>query len=78
MKQFITLSTFTYQHEYSVLKLLLEQEQIRFFFENETMIGVFPFYSHALGGIRLKVHPKDYDKALRVLNSFKASPLRIV
>lgn len=80
MKDFITLCVFTYPHEYSILKLLLEQEEVQHFFENETMVGVFPFYSNALGGIRLKVHRLDLEKAKSILDSFQnnSSPLKIV
>lgn len=80
MKDFITLATFTFPHEYAVLKLLLEQENISYFFENETMVGVFPFYSNALGGIHLKVHKHDRERAEEILNSLNgnSSPLKIV
>lgn len=56
MKNFVVVATYTYTHEYAVLKMLLEEEQIPYVFENETMIGLHPFYSYALGGIKLKVH----------------------
>lgn len=80
MKDFITLAIFTYPHEYSVLKLLLEQEGIQHFFQNETMVGVFPFYSNALGGIHLKVHHLDKERAQEIIDSFNntSSPLKIV
>lgn len=80
MKNFVTLAVFTYPHEYAVLKLLFDQEQVRYFFQNETMIGVFPFYSNALGGILLKVHFADINKAREILDSFNktSSPLKIV
>lgn len=80
MKDFITLAVFTYPHEFAVLKLLLEQEHVNHFFQNETMIGVFPFYSNALGGVHLKVHKADIYKAKEILDSFNqtSSPLKIV
>lgn len=80
MKDFKVLATFTYPHEYAVLKLLLEQEHIRHFFQNETFVGVFPFYSNAIGGIQLKVHREDEEQAQEILNSFNDfnSPLKIV
>jgi hypothetical protein len=80
MKDFITIAVFTYPHEYTVLKLLLQQESIRHFFQNETMVGVFPFYSNALGGILLKVHRDDIERAKEILDSFNgtSSPLKIV
>ncbi len=79
MKDFVTVKTYTYPHEYAVLKLLLDKEAISYFFENETMIGVFPFYSNALGGINLKVHLKDKQKVLQIINDLNTnSHLRIV
>lgn len=80
MNQFVTIAVFTYPHEYSVLRLLFEQAELRFFFQNETAIGLVPFYSHALGGILLKVHPDDIQLAKEIIDSFNASssPLRIV
>ncbi|MCM5662266.1 DUF2007 domain-containing protein [Galbibacter mesophilus] len=59
MKNFVLVATYTYSHEYMVLKFLLKDEDIPFFFENETMIGISPFYSNAIGGIKLYVH-KEY------------------
>lgn len=79
MTNFVKIAAFTYPHEYVVLKLLLEQEQIRFFFQNETVIGIVPFYSNALGGIFLKVHPEDVSEAQKILDAFKnENPLHSV
>ncbi|MDT0642703.1 DUF2007 domain-containing protein [Zunongwangia sp. F363] len=80
MKNFICLATFTYAHEYLVIQPLLNQENIRYLFENETLIGLFPYYSNAFGGIRLMVHPEDITEAKRILDSFTkgSSHLRIV
>ncbi|WP_424492791.1 DUF2007 domain-containing protein [Salinimicrobium sp. GXAS 041] len=80
MRDFITVAVFTYPHEYAVLKLLLEQAQVNHFFQNETMVEVFPFYSNALGGIYLKVHKSNTEKAKEILHSLEdtTSPLKIV
>ncbi len=79
MKDFIIVKTYTYPFEYTVLKLLLDQERISYFFENETMIGVFPFYSNALGGINLKVHKKDKLRVLQIIDDLNTnSHLKIV
>ena len=79
MKDFVIVKTYTYPHEYVVLKLLLEQKGISYFFENETMIRVFPFYSNALGGINLKVHKKDKQKVIQIIDDLNTnSHLRIV
>ncbi len=70
MNDFVKIAVFTYPHEYTVLKLVLEKNNIRFFFQNETVIGVIPFYSNALGGIFLKVHPNDVEMAQAILQDF--------
>lgn len=70
MTDFIKIAIFTYPHEYTVLKLVLEKNNIQFFFQNETVIGMIPFYSNALGGIFLKVHPNDLEQAKAILRDF--------
>lgn len=67
MNNFKTIAIFQYPSEYAVLKLLFEQEEIRYFFQNETMISVFPFYSNAIGGIRLQVHSEDVERAKEII-----------
>lgn len=80
MKDFVLVATFTYPHEYIVLKTILSEEGIRFTFENETMVAITPFYSNALGGIRLKVHQDDVKATIEIIENLdqKDSPLRIV
>lgn len=79
MNNFVTLATFTYPHEYAVLKLLLEQKHVRFYFQNETIIGLVPFHSNAFGGIFLKVHPEDVECAQKIMDRFDKKPhLKIV
>lgn len=80
MLDFVKIAVFTYPHEYAVLKLVLEKNKIRFFFQNETAIGIVPFYSNALGGIFLKVHPNDLELAETILEDFNSqnNPLRVV
>jgi len=73
MKDFIIIKTYTYPFEYTVLKHLLDQENISYFFENETMIDVFPFYSNALGGINLKVHKKDKLTVLQIIDNLNTN-----
>jgi hypothetical protein len=38
MENFITIAVFNYQHETLIIKNLLEQEGIAYFFENETIV----------------------------------------
>ncbi len=67
MKDYITIARFTYQSEYVVLLLLLQQAAIRYIFLNETAITILPFHSNAFGGIRLQVHQEDQEKAIKIM-----------
>ncbi|KQB38890.1 DUF2007 domain-containing protein [Flavobacterium aquidurense] len=77
MESFKTIAVFNYQHETVVLKHLLEQEQIPYYFENEMTLSVVPMYTTALGGIKLKVHPNDFDEVQQILDNLN-NPLKIV
>lgn len=80
MRDFETIAVFTFPSDYVVLRLLLEQANLRFVFQNETMISVLPFHSIAFGGIRLQVHKNDTIEALEILKLFDTPPsdLKIV
>lgn len=79
MKNFKTVAIFTFPAEYIVLRLLFDQEEIRYVFVNETMVSVFPFYSNALGGIHLQVHLEDVEQAEEIIkNLSNPSNLKIV
>lgn len=68
MEEFETIAIFNYTHEIVVLKHRLDQEEIQYYFENETMSSIAPFYSNALGGIKLKVHPNDFQNVQNILD----------
>jgi hypothetical protein len=78
MEDFITIAVFSYPHEIIVLKHRLEQEDIPYFFENETTLSVAPMYSNALGGIKLKVHPNDFEAVRQILEELNGPNLKIV
>ena len=79
MNNFKTIAIFQYPAEYAVLRLLFDQEEIRYFFQNETMISVFPFYSNAIGGIRLQIHIDDLELAEEIIKTLdNPSNLKIV
>ncbi len=80
MKEYILIAVFTYPHETLIVRNLLDTEGIRYMFLNETMVGIFPFYSNALGGIKLKVHPEDFKRAKSILEKLDPtdSHLKIV
>ncbi|MBZ4043585.1 DUF2007 domain-containing protein [Flavobacterium hibisci] len=77
MESFKTIAIFNFEYETVVLKHLLEQEDIPYFFENEMTLSVVPFYTTALGGIKLKVHPNDFVQVQRILDNLN-NPLKIV
>ncbi|MFV8374231.1 DUF2007 domain-containing protein [Flavobacterium sp. LB1P62] len=68
MEDFQTIAIFNYSHEIVVLKHILDQEGISYFFENEMTLSVAPFYSNALGGIKLKVHLNDFERVQEILD----------
>ena len=80
MKDYICLATFTYPHEYFVLKLKFDEARLHYYFQNETLVGLMPFSSFAFGGIRLMVHPSNVIEAKQIIDSLndKSSNLRIV
>ncbi|MFI5204532.1 MAG: DUF2007 domain-containing protein [Flavobacteriales bacterium] len=58
---------FTYSHEVPVAKALLEAEDIECVIQDEVTIGAHPFYSNAIGGIKLLVHENDVELATQIL-----------
>ncbi len=77
MESFKTIAIFNYQHETVILKHLLEQEEIPYYFENEMTLSVVPFYTTALGGIKLRIHPNDFERVQQILDDLN-NPLQIV
>lgn len=71
METFITIATFDYIHEIEILKHHLDQEGLQYYFENEIMSSIAPMYSTALGGIKLKIHPNDFETVKSILQELK-------
>lgn len=68
MTEFITVATFNFAHEITILKSILDHEGIPYLFQNENLISVDPLASFAYGGIQLKVHPNDVDQVKEILD----------
>jgi hypothetical protein len=68
MTEFITVATFNFSHEITILKTILDHEQIPYLFQNENLISIDPLASIAYGGIQLKVHPKDLNKVKEIID----------
>lgn len=71
--ELITIKTFTYAHEASIAESLLRAEGIFCFLKDALTIQANPFYSNALGGVKLQVHPQDVDSATRILREGDAA-----
>tara|TARA_R110002033_G_scaffold123568_2_gene165901 strand:+ start:535 stop:774 length:240 start_codon:yes stop_codon:yes gene_type:complete len=71
MEAFITIATFDYIHEIEILKHRLNHEGFQYYFENEIMSSFAPMYSTALGGIKLKIHPNDFENVKTILQEMK-------
>ena len=63
----ITVLTVTYPHEFVVIRGRLESEGIECFVQDELIVQVNPFYSNALGGIKLQVRESDYSQAVEII-----------
>ena len=66
-EKFITILTVTYAHEVAVIRGRLESEGITCFVQDELTVQVNPFYSNAIGGIKLQVLSKDLSQAIEIL-----------
>lgn len=77
MKEFKTIATFNFIHEIVILKSILEHEGIRYFFQNEHLISIDPLASYAYGGIKLKIHPNDFERVQDILDQLN-NHLKIV
>lgn len=69
MTEFITVATFNFAHEITILKSILDHEEIPYLFQNENLISIDPLASFAYGGILLKVHPNDVSKVKEILDN---------
>lgn len=69
MTEFITVATFNFAHEITILKTILDHEEILYLFQNENLISIDPLASFAYGGIQLKVHPTDVERVKEILDN---------
>jgi hypothetical protein len=77
MTEFVTITTFNFVHEISILKTILDREGIPYLFQNENLVSVDPLASLAYGGIQLKIHPNDIETVQTILNDLNNN-LKIV
>jgi DNA-directed RNA polymerase subunit RPC12/RpoP len=66
-EKFITVLTFTFVYEAAIIRGRLESEGIPCFVQDELTIQVAPFYSNAIGGVKLQVRESDLNQAIEIL-----------
>ncbi|MDR0713783.1 MAG: DUF2007 domain-containing protein [Bacteroidales bacterium] len=64
---FITVQTFTYPMQAAIIRGRLESEGIECFVRDELTVQVHPFYSNAIGGVKLQVRKNDLEQAVEIL-----------
>lgn len=67
MPDLVTIYTATYPQDILVLRARLESENIECFVQDELTLQTNPFYSNAIGGVRLQVKQEDVEQAKAVL-----------
>jgi hypothetical protein len=66
-EKLVTIRTYSYHNESLIDKVKLESAGIPCILMDENTILVQPFYSNAIGGIKLQVNESDVDQALQIL-----------
>ncbi len=74
MDSFITIKTFSYINELTIIRAHLESEGIECFVKDELTTQVNPFYSNAIGGIKLQVRQSDVVFATEILKEAGLTP----
>jgi DNA-directed RNA polymerase subunit M/transcription elongation factor TFIIS len=71
-KKLITVATYTQPIQAHIAKGRLEAEGILCFLGDENIISVHPFYSNAVGGVKLKVREEEAAQASAILDQIQA------
>lgn len=66
-RKFVIAGEYYDHNKANMAKLLLEQNGIEAYLENQNLVGINPIYSFAVGGIRLTVSEEDKEYAIKVL-----------
>ena len=66
-EKFITVLTVTFPYEVAVIRGRLEAEGITCFVKDELTVQVNPFYSNAIGGVKLQVLESDLNQTVEIL-----------
>jgi hypothetical protein len=69
----VTIATYTSIYEASLVKGMLENEGIPAYLKDEFINQINPFYSAAVGGIKLQVSEEDKEEAKKLIESHRNS-----
>jgi hypothetical protein len=67
-EKLVTIKTYSYHNDCLIDKAKIESAGIPCMLVDENTIMVQPFYSNALGGIKLQVNESDAEEALKILS----------
>lgn len=70
-KDLVTLGSFEFLADVQIIKGRLESEGIKVTLKDENTVGVEPFASNAIGGIKLQVYNADKEKAQSIYNELR-------
>ncbi len=67
LEQLITIITVFHPQQLAIIRAHLEAEGIECFIQDELTIQVNPFYSNAIGGVKLQIRESDKERASEIL-----------
>lgn len=67
----VTVATFNGVLDAQLARAFIESRGIPCFLADEHIVSVHPFYSSAVGGVKLNVHPEHAEAALELYLEFK-------
>jgi hypothetical protein len=73
--ELVTVRTFDNSIQAHLLKSKLESEDITCYLFDENIVGLNPLYNITVGGIKLKIHKADIDRAAVIIQEVDQSAL---
>ncbi len=67
MEELVTIKTYIYPYSLAIVKSLLDEEDIFYTVKDELIVQTHPFYSNAVGGIKLQVRASDAERVTTLL-----------
>jgi len=70
-KDLVTIGTFEFLADVQIIKGKLESEGISVTLKDENTVGIDPFASNAIGGIKLQVHRAEEERAKQIFDEVR-------